>query len=174
MAKTFCTSGQIKDGTLYMRNRKSMESDLKRWKDCEVTITIERAHAHRSKAQNDYMWSVVIPRVQDVFKKKQIDAWRDPKLTSEVLKSQFMDPRLVQQGRIRGFLSDTGLLIGTHTSDLNKLEFIEYLERICEHAAAHWDCYIPPPDPQWREHIEREGDPGDPRDTMRREKRSAA
>lgn len=172
MAKTFCTTGRIDKGQLYMRNKKAMESELKRWKPGEVVITIERAHAHRSTAQNAYYYGVVIPRIQDAFTKKRIEAGKRPDVTSEVLKAQFMDPELVRRGRIRGFLSDTGLLIGTHTSDLNKLEFIEYLERIAEHAAANWDCYIPPPDPNWREQAER--DPDDPRDTMRREKGRAA
>lgn len=172
MAKTFCTTGRIEDGQLYMRNKNEMRDELTAWKDGEVIITIERAHAHRSTAQNAYYWGVVVPRVQDAFKKKGIEAGDRPDVTNEVLKAQFMDPQLVSRGRIRGFISDTGLLIGTHTSDLNKLEFIEYLERIVEHAATSWDCYIPPPDPNWREQAERQGD--DPRDTMRREKGRAA
>lgn len=173
MAKTFCTTGRIENGQLYMRNKKDMERELQRWKPGEVLITIERAHAHRSTAQNAYMWSVVIPRVQDAFKKKGIEAGDNPETTNEVLKAQFMDPQLVSRGRIRGFISDTGLLIGTHTSDLNKLEFIDYLERIVDHAAANWDCYIAPPDPNWREQAERELPRDDARGTMLREKGAA-
>jgi hypothetical protein len=172
MAKTFCTTGRIENGKLYMRNRKGMDAELA-VEDGEVVITIERAHAHRSAAQNAYHWGVVIPRIQDAFKKKGIEAGDRPDVTNEVLKAQFMDPQLVSRGRIRGFISDTGLLIGTHTSDLNKLEFIEYLERIAEHAAANWDCYIPPPDPNWREQAERELPREDARYTMFREKGAA-
>lgn len=174
MAKTFCTSGRVENGVLKMRGRKEMESEFASWKDGEVLITIERAHAHRSQAQNAFYWSVVIPRIQDAFKTRNIDASARPDVTNEVLKAQFMDPGLVSKGRIRGFLSDTGLLIGTHTSDLNKLEFIEYLERVGEHAAQYWDCVIPPPDPNWREQAEKELPRVDPRSTMRREKGQAA
>lgn len=174
MAKTFCTTGRVEDGQLYMRNMEEMRAEMKRWKPGEVVITIERAHAHRSTAQNSYYWGVVVPRIQDAFRKKAIEAGDRPDVTNEVLKAQFMDPQLVSRGRIRGFISDTGLLIGTHTSDLNKLEFIEYLERIAEHAAANWDCYIPPPDPNWREQAEREQQQTDPRETMRAEKGAAA
>ena len=174
MAKAFCASGRVLAGTLYIRNKKEMDGAFRGWKDGEVTITIERAHATRSTAQNAYYWSVVIPRVQEAFKKEGITAGDDPNLTNEVLKAQFMDPRLVNEGRIRGFLSDTGLLIGTHTRDLNKLEFIEYLDRICDHAAEYWKTYITPPDPLWREHAEREQPTVDPRATMRREKGQAA
>lgn len=173
MAKSYCTSGHVKDGVLYMRNKREMEATFKRWKDGEVLITIERAHATRSTAQNAYYYGVVIPRIQLAFQQRNITAGLDPQLTNEVLKSQFMDPELVRIKKIRGFLSDTGLLIGTHTADLNKLEFIEYLERIGEHAAQYWDTYIPPPDPLWREHAEREI-AADPRKTMRREKGAAA
>lgn len=174
MARTFCTTGRVEGGQLYMRNKRQMEAELKRWKPGDVVITIERAHAHRSTAQNAYYYAVVIPRIQEAFKKRGIDAGRRPDVTNEVLKAQFMDHQLVSRGRISGFLSDTGLLIGTHTSDLNKLEFIEYLERIVDHAAANWDCYIPPPDPNWREQAERERPREDPRGTMRREKGHAA
>lgn len=173
MARAYCSTGHIKDGQLYIRSKRQMDDEIRQWKDGEVTITVERAHAHRSNAQNAYMWSVVIPRIQDAFKKKGIAAGEDPNVTNEVLKAQFMDPGLVSKGRIRGFLSDTGLLIGTHTADLNKLEFIEYLERIVDHAAANWDCYIPPPDPNWREQAERELPREDPRGTMLREKGAA-
>lgn len=172
MAKTYCSTGHVKDGLLYIRSKRQMDTEIKSWKDGEVLITVERAHAHRSQAQNAFYWSVVIPRIQGAFAKKGIEAGERPDVTNEVLKAQFMDPGLVSKGRIRGFLSDTGLLIGTHTSDLNKLEFIEYLERIVDHAATAWDTYIPPPDPNWREQAERT--PDDPQDTMRREKGRAA
>lgn len=172
MPRTYCTTGRVDKGQLYMRNKRAMQEALASWKPGEVVITIERAHAHRSTAQNAYYWSVVIPRIQEAFKKKGIEAGDRPDVTNEVLKAQFMDPQLVSRGRIRGFLSDTGLLIGTHTSDLNKLEFIEYLERIVDHSAANWDTYIPPPDPNWKEQAQRQ--PDDARDTMRREKGAAA
>lgn len=173
MAKTFCTTGRVEGGQLYMRNKREMQDELRSWKPGEVLITIERAHAHRSAAQNRYYFGVVIPRIQEAFKQKGIEAGERPDVTNEVLKAQFMDPQLVSRGRIRGFISDTGLLIGTHTSDLNKLEFIEFLERVVEHAATAWDCYVPPPDPNWREQAERDTAKEDARDTMLREKRTA-
>jgi hypothetical protein len=173
MAKTYCTTGRVTNGQLFMRNKREMADALRDWKDGDVLITVERAHAHRSTHQNAYYWAVVIPRIQDAFKQKGIEAGGRPDVTNEVLKAQFMDPGLVSKGRIRGFLSDTGLLIGSHTSDLNKLEFLEYLERIAEHAAANWDCYIPPPDQNWREQAEREAAAEDPQFTMLREKGQA-
>lgn len=137
---------------------RDLATAFRRWKDCPVRITVEKLHATRSLPQNDYYWSVVIPRIQHAFTARGIDAGKDPDVTNDVLKTQFMDPELVRKGLIRGFLSDTGLLIGTHTRDLNKLQFIEYLERIVDHAAEYWKTYIPPPDKLWRQHAETEGD----------------
>ena len=170
----FSTSCRVEKGHLFVRNKRRMDATVKALRDGEYVLTIERAHAHRSQLQNAFYWSVVIPRIQEAFKTKGIQAHRDPKLTNEVLKSQFMDPELVRTGAINGFLSDTGLLIGTHTSDLNKLQFIEYLERVVDHAAEYWDTYVPPPNPNWKEQAEREAVAQDPRDTMRREKGHAA
>lgn len=145
--------GRIAKGELRV-DTKAMAAIVARRRDCRVRLTLEKLYATRSLPQNDYYWSVVVRRVQAAFKKKGIEAGRDPYVTHEILKSQFMDPELVRTGQIRGFLSDTGLLIGTHTPDLNKLQFIDYLERIVDHAATAWDTYIPPPDPLWRQHAE--------------------
>lgn len=150
------TTAKVTRGKLHVRNWNRVQERLEHSKDGEYVIRIQRKHAIRSKALNAYYWSVVIARVQRAFKEKQIDAGDDPEVTHEVLKAQFMDPELVRTGDIRGFISDTGLTLGTHTPDLNTLQFIEYLDRIVDHAAEYWDCYIPPPDPMWREHAEQE------------------
>ncbi len=145
----YVANGRVKSGELRIAAPDKMAAAIKRWRDCPVKI-----HATRSRPQNDYYWSVVIARVQAVFKARDISAGNDPDVTNEVLKAQFMDPELVRTGQIPGYLSDTGLTLGTHTRDLNKLQFIEYLERVVDHAAEHWDTYIPPPDKLWREHAE--------------------
>lgn len=150
-------TGRILKGDLRV-NTKAMHDAVARRRDCLVRITLEKLYATRSLPQNDYYWAVVIKRIRHAFKKRDVDAWKDSEVTHEVLKAQFMDPELVRTGQIRGYISETGLTIGTHTPDLNKLQFIEYLERIVDHAALHWDTYIPPPDPLWREHAEQEGD----------------
>lgn len=156
-------TGRIQAGEL-RADVTAMQTAVKRRKDCRVRITVEKLHATRSIKQNDYYWSVVTKRVATAFKKQAIASgenpsrWDDPDLVHEVLKATFMDPELVRSGEIRGFISDTGLTLGTHTPDLNKLQFIEYLERIVDHAATAWDCYIPPPDPLWKQHAEQEGD----------------
>lgn len=153
--------GRICKGELLV-DASAMKAAVFRRRDCRVRLTLEKLSATRSPQHNDYYWAVVVARVQAAFKKKAVETgedparWDDDELVHDVLKSTFMDPELVRAGKIRGFVSDTGLTIGTHTPDLNKLEFIEYLERIVDHAATAWDCYIPPPDPLWRQHAEQE------------------
>lgn len=156
MAWRYVLTGRLEKGEVRMRNVPKMRAALVRKRDCDVVVTIEKLHAHRSKPQNDYMWAVVVPRIQTTFRKRRIVALNDdPKLVHEFLKAHFMDPELIRTGKIRGWITPDGLTIGTSTTDLNKLEFIEYLERIVEHAATAWDTYIPPPDPNWRENLER-------------------
>jgi len=152
----YVANGRVEKGELRIAARDKMESAIKRWRDCRVSITVEKLHAHRSVRQNDAYWSVLIPRIQAAFTTKGITAGRDPVVTHEVLKAQFMDADLVQNGRIRGYLSDTGLLIGTHTPDLSTLQFIDFWDRIADHAAMYWDTVIPQPNPQWREEAEDE------------------
>jgi hypothetical protein len=33
------------------------------------------------------------------------------------------------------------LTLGTTTTELDKLQFADYLDRIVDHAALHWDCH---------------------------------
>lgn len=151
------TNGKIEGGKLHVFNRHEMADALLHWKDCPVTITVEKQHAIRSRPQNDYYWSVVVQRIRVALRdgkagSRFIAAAIDDDMTHECLKAQFMDPELVRTGVLRGFISEEGLTLGTSTRQLNKLQFMDYLDRIIDHAALHWDCYIPPPDPLWREH----------------------
>lgn len=159
----YVATGHVGGGTLHVFHRREMLDALKQWRDCRVTVTIEKQHATRSDPQNRYYWSVVVQRVRAALRdgkagSRFIAAAVDDEMTHECLKAQFMDPELVRTGELRGFISEDGLTLGTSTTQLNKLQFAEYLDRIIDHAAMHWDCYCPPPDPLWREHTEDESD----------------
>jgi hypothetical protein len=150
-------NGKIEGGKLHVFNRHEMADSLLHWRDCHVTITVEKQHATRSKPQNDYYWSVVVQRIRVALRdgkagSRYIAAAVDDHMTHECLKAQFMDPELVRTGKLRGFISEEGLTLGTTTTELNKLQFMDYLDRIIDHSALHWSCYVPPPDPLWREH----------------------
>lgn len=156
MAWREVSNGRITGGVLHIHSPRKFEAKIARRRDCDVIITVEKLYAHRSLPQNDAYWAIVIPRVQAKFLEKKIIALEDPLLVHEILKSQFMDPELIRLGRIRGFISDTGLAIGTSTTDLSTLQFMDYVDRISDHAALYWDLVIPPPDPNWRDQAEEE------------------
>lgn len=155
MAWREVSKGRVENGHLHINNLRKLELRLARRRNCDVVVTIEKLYAHRTKPMNDYWWAVIVARVQTKFLEKGIIQREDPQLVHEILKSQFMDPELIRLGRIRGFISDTGLAIGTSTTDLSTLEFMELWDRVSDHAAQYWDLYLPPPDPNWRENAER-------------------
>lgn len=136
---------RIDGGKLLIRNRREFDRLLATWKNCPAIVTVERAHATRSKAQNDYYWSVVVARIALAWKK-------DAAFVHELLKAQFLPHDMANAGT-NGTLMN-GLVIGGSTSKLNKLQFIEFLEAIVMWAAETWKVYIPDPDPLWRQHAE--------------------
>jgi hypothetical protein len=143
--KQLVSRANVKGGKLYIASRPEFDRLLTGWADCPAIVTVERAHATRSKAQNDYYWSVVVARIAAKWDK-------DPKFAHELLKAQFLPHALAASGENGALLN--GLVIGGTTSKLNKLQFVEYLEAIVGWAAEKWDVYIPDPDPLWRQHAE--------------------
>lgn len=151
--KQVTSNGRISGGKLFVSNRRDFDAALATWRDCAVSVVIERLHATRSKAQNDYYWSVVVPRVAGAWAKR-LGREVSAEEAHELLKAQFLPHEMAGQGK-NGTLIN-GLVIGGSTTKLNKLQFIEYLEAIVGWAAEHWDTYIPDPDPLWRQHAESE------------------
>lgn len=142
----YVASARLENGVLHIRHRRHMDESLKRWQDCNCIVTIERAHATRSKAQNDYYHSVIVERVAAFWK-------RDPKEAHEVLKATFLPHERALEGTNGTLLN--GYVIGGSTTKLNKLEFVEYLEAIVMHFAER-GLHLPDPDPNWRSHAEEE------------------
>ena len=139
--------GHIEGGRLFVHGRRKFDDALSGWPDCQVTYVIERTHATRSKAQNDYYHAVIVARIAAHWKK-------DVLTTHEILKAQFLPYDLAAEGK-NGTLVN-GLVIGGSTKTLNKLQFVEYLETIVGWAAEKLDLFLPDPDPLWREHAEEE------------------
>jgi hypothetical protein len=136
---------RITSGKLRVYSRRQFDKLIAALPDCECILTLEKAHATRSRPQNDYYFAVVVDRIAAKWKKPTKDA-------HELLKAQFLPHDLAAKG-LNGTLIN-GLVIGGSTAKLNKLQFIEYLETIVGWAAEKWDLYIPDPDPLWRERAE--------------------
>jgi len=153
MSLIYAGAGAIERGQLTLYDQREMDAIIRKVReDIAVEFTVEKLYPTRTHQANKYYWSVVIPRVKERL------GLVTRHVTHEVLKAQFMDPRLLRTGKIKGYVSEHGLMLGTSTRDLDSFEFFDYLERICEHAAEYWKdatgmgLYIPPPDPLWREH----------------------
>lgn len=151
--KQLASLGRVAGGKLIVSDRRKFDAHIARWKDCRVSITVEKLHATRSKAQNDYYWSVIVARIAGEWSAK-LRRVVPPAEVHELLKAQFLPHDLAAKGE-NGTLIN-GLIIGGSTTKLNKLEFIGYLEAIVGWAAEKWDIYLPDPDPLWRQHAESE------------------
>lgn len=159
---------------LYVPNRKRMDAAVARLKSGDYTMRLERQHAKHSDPQRGYYFAVVVERVRGKWnEKRQPGAPTFTKeMTHELLKVQFLPTDAAERGENGRLVK--GLVIGGSISKLNKVEMADYLDRIIDHAAAHWDgLYIEPPNPEWREQAERELPAEDPRRTMLREKGAA-
>ena len=131
------TTGSIKAGRLVMRNRKAVHAALKRMRDGEVTVTIERARAARSLQQSRWYWGVIVDLLSE-------HTGFTPDEMHEVLKAKFLPKKLSvadQNGEIQG-----EFVIGGSTTKLGKNDFSDYCEAIRRWAAEELGVVIPDPD----------------------------
>lgn len=148
-------SGRVEKGQLHIAHPEKIAEAAQHTRDCRVVITVTRLVATRSLLQNAYYWSVVVELVATHLTKARPARPFSPEETHEILKAQFIDPKLILDGLIPGQVLN-GLAIGASTTSLNKLQFIEFLERIVWWAAEKWDLFIPDPDPDWKSKAEQE------------------
>ena len=136
MPQEFVTTGRVEGGKLKIRNRQQLEAELSRWKDGELLITIERAHATRSLAANAYYWAVIVHILSE-------HTGYSPDDMHAILKAKFLPKKLaVMDGN--GVIVDE-LVIGGTTTTLNKIQFGDYLEAIRVWAATELGMEFPSP-----------------------------
>lgn len=126
--------GTIKDGKLTLANRKRFEAELKGFKDCAVELIVKKKN-RRSTPQNSFYWGVVVQEVRlglleigyrmsadevHYFLKQKFNPVEIPSIDGEVIQ------------------------VPGSTTELNKTEFSEYVERITEWAAEYLGVMIPP------------------------------
>lgn len=135
-AGEYVTTGEIRGGTLKIRNRAALSQALRGMKDGEVLIRIERLRATRSQSQNAFYWGVVVQLLSEF-------TGYTPDEMHEVLKAKFLPKRFaVCDGN--GEIKDE-LVIGGSSAVLNTVEFGEYLEAIRQWAAETLHVVIPDP-----------------------------
>jgi hypothetical protein len=131
--------GTVKDGVLKIINIKRFKDDLRQFDDCEVEVIVKKK-GKRSSQQNRYYFGVVIEliRIELLRRGNRFDA----EDIHEWAKLKF-NPSKIE-------IEATGELveIGSSTTEMNKSEFMEYVERIREWAAMSLEINIPDPGEQ--------------------------
>ena len=124
-------SGEIK---LPKRLRAEVSAFLQ---GCEIEVVFRKKKKHRSSEQNRYYWGAVISIIQAAF--KDLGTRLNPEEVHFFLKQKFNYKTLV---------SVDGELIGEipqSTAELNKLEFMEYIDKITQWSAEILNIQIPEP-----------------------------
>ncbi len=130
-------SGHITDeGKLTIHNRVSLEEWARQNAGRNILVKFERRGAKRSLPQNRYYHGVVVQMVMLGLREIGYSLSHDE--THFFLKAKF---NMVQVPNKDGVVME---LPGT-TTELNKIEFGEYIERIAQWAAEYLSVEIPPP-----------------------------
>lgn len=142
IAKPFQATGRIEKGKLLIRSAKRMTEALSFWRDCEVTVTIERRHAIRSIKANKYYFGVCLRLLSEHtgYTVDELHEWA---------KAKFLPKRILIQDS-DGIVHDDTPIGGT-TTTLNRVQFYDYVEQIRQFAAEELSVVIPDPDPNWRQ-----------------------
>lgn len=125
------------DHKLEIHNRKKLLQELSECKPCEVLITIKKK-GRRSNAQNNYYHAIVVETVR--HRLIELGHRIDHDECHEWIKHKFNSIPLADQD---GVVIDT---FPQSTTELNKSEFSELIERIREFCIEHLGIDIPPAD----------------------------
>jgi hypothetical protein len=134
-------TGQVnEEGILKIVNRKQFDADLKEFAGKYVFVEVTRKRSKRSDNQNRYYWSGVIPMVRlglkDLGYKLSIED------THLFLRNKFLLEEMV---------NGDGELIGSRvksTTELNKMQFGDYISEIQQFSAEYLGVVIPDPETQ--------------------------
>jgi hypothetical protein len=117
------TTGFIRGGRLHVRKGAGLTAALARWKDGEVLITIERAHAIRSLESNSLYWVGYVKPLSEHI-------GEPPRWVHAYLKKRFLPPKHLLIQDKNGVVVDEVDLDMLTTTKLNTVEFSEYLHEI--------------------------------------------
>jgi hypothetical protein len=132
MTKTEQT-GYIKEGKLHILNRHRLEEDCRHFPDCDIEIVIKK-RGKRSSLQNRYYFGVVVKEIQ--LRLRELGHDVDTDTVHEFLKQKFNSEKVITpQAEV--------FEIPKSTTEMNKDEFTEYVERIKEWASSTLEIYIP-------------------------------
>jgi hypothetical protein len=130
-------SASVRNGKLYIRNRRDFDRQIGQMRDLEGEIVFIRRRATRSVQANRFYWGVVVELLSEHtgYTADEIH---------ELLKAKFIPKRLaICDGN--GEVCDE-FVLGGSTRAMNKNEFYEYVEAIRRWSAETLDVVIPDPE----------------------------
>lgn len=132
--KPFLTTGRVDKGQLKIRNRRELEKWAQLQRDGEYTVMIERQHATRNLEQNALYWAgYVQPLVEYTgYSAKEMHLY----LKARFLPAQKRAGKVLLLHNQHGEIVDEYELDLSTTTNLNKVEFSEYLNEIQVFAAS--------------------------------------
>ena len=108
--------GQIEHKKLTMRNRGSMEAEIKKYDDCKVLIEIKPLKNKRTLSQNSYYFGVVLNTIA-------LDTGHTQDELHEVFKKMFLPKKFIE-------IAGKEIELDGTTTTLSTDEFGQYLDRI--------------------------------------------
>jgi hypothetical protein len=129
--------GSIKDHKLILPGRKKLEQELLDCVDCEIVLTIKK-RGKRSNAQNSFYHAVVVETIR--HRLFELGHRVSHEEVHEELKRRFLTEYLYDEHGTVVFEK------GGSTTELNKSEFSDFIERIREWASKNMSIDIPDAD----------------------------
>lgn len=134
----------VVNGVVKISNRAGFDEDMKRFEGKRIQFSVKGYKASRSLAQNAYYWGSIIPYVQEGLMELGFDKTiLDQETVHDMLKGKFLKEDLATDKWEGEFITHVG-----STTDLNKLEFADYIEDIRRWAAEFLSIDIPDPEQQ--------------------------
>lgn len=138
--KSIETYGNIdSNGALTISNRERLTDWCMQNRGKQVKIKFERKSAKRSLPQNSYYHGVVVESVREGF--YDIGYYMNHDQTHEFLKRNFNPVEIPNKDGV-------AITVPGSTTELNKVEFGEFIERIAQWAAEYLGVVIPAPTKQ--------------------------
>jgi hypothetical protein len=126
----------IEQGRLILDNRKKMDAEIKECQDCAVIVTIKK-RGKRSTPQNNYYHGIIVENVRHRLVELGHRVTHDE--VHEEIKRLFLPEPLVDEHGVVIFEK------AGSTTEMNKSEFSEFIERIREWSAGALGIDIPDP-----------------------------
>ncbi len=112
----------------------------------QIEVVFRRKKKHRTPSQNAYYWAVVIPLILEEFvnlgNDLQVGNKEHIELVHDMLKGMFLEAKEVVDA------DGVAIKLPPTTKDLTTVQFMEYLEKVCQFAAERLQLVIPEPETQ--------------------------